>query len=48
MSAFGSASGSASAITPVWAFILVVLIGMFITEKDAPIAPESTQKYQKP
>jgi len=49
MSSFGSASGSASAITPLWAFILVALISMFATTKrDAPVAPESKKKYQEP
>ena len=48
MSSFGSASGSASAITPLWAFILVALISMFVTKRDAPVAPESKKKYQEP
>ncbi len=58
MNSFGSAYGSASAITPVWATLLVTLVGFLVMNKNAPVSPStmegnandhaSSGKYQNP
>ena len=56
MNAFGSAYGSASAITPVWATLIVTLVSIVVMKKNDPIAPEdenfnehsSSKKYENP
>ena len=56
MNSFGSAYGSASAITPVWATLIVTLVGILVMNKNAPVSPmegnandnASSGKYQNP